>query len=324
VMSTPASGPERMRDLEVGGASVALAEEDPTVKKPTPSDYGAYGEDELEVLESGGGTGRRVLPGEPVTWSGEDLEFGETDYAEGADGGELDPVLMDLAERVMSRGAALAQETTTGTRCFAAADIANVLIAYADNAAAAASDTGDRCSCIVMLNVALGRLLPLQLKQNRARGTSDRRVQMAALTTESIEQAMRQLRENGFATAPLTLDFLDGRNRTAGTLKPERLKSSLRDEVLKLSEPDGCWYAYGMSIMDGYHSVLLLVDHRPATPKIYWLDQFSSGLDVDVTDSLDQRVTDKTQAWWQSVMHTKGKGYSTTLRAWPLRKLRSP
>ena len=76
--------------------------------------------------------------------------------------------------------------------------------------------------------------------------------------------------------------------------------------------------------MDGYHSALLLVDHQEATPKIYWLDQFSNGLDVVVTDSLDQRVTDKTQAWWQSVMDTKGKGYSTMLRLWPLRKPRSP
>jgi hypothetical protein len=231
---------------------------------------------------------------------------------------------MDLAERVMSSGAPPAEETTTWTRCFVAADIANVLTVYADNAAAAASATGDRCSCIVMLNVALGRLLPLELKQNRARGASDRRVQMAALTTETIELAMQQLRQKGFAMSPLTLEFLDSRNRTAGTLKPERLKSSVRDAVLKMSEPDGCWYAYGMSIMDGYHSVLLLVDQRAATPRLYWLDQFSGGLDVDVTDSLDQRVTDKTQAWWQSVMDTKRKGYSTTLQVWPLRKPRSP
>jgi 3',5'-cyclic AMP phosphodiesterase CpdA len=323
VMSTPASGPERARDLKAGGALVALMEEDRMVEKPIQPAHEASISDKLEVLETEDRTGRRVFPGEPVTWLGK-MELGKADYPEGADGGKLDPVLMDLAERVMSSGAALAQETTTWTRCFAAADIENVLTAYADNAAAVASDTGDRCSCIVMLNVALGRFLPLQLKQNRARGTSDRRVQMAALTTESIEQAMQQLREKGFATAPLTLDFLDNRNRTAGTLKPLRLKSSLRDEVLKLSESDGCWYAYGMSIMDGYHSVLLLVDHGPTTPKIYWLDQFSSGLDVDVTDTLDQRVTDKTQAWWQSVMDTKGKGYSTMLRAWPLRKPRSP
>jgi hypothetical protein len=269
------------------------------------------------------GPADRILPDEPVKWSGDELQLGEAESAERAGGGELDPVLMDLAERAMSSAASRAHETATWTNCFSAAEITNVLKAYADNATAAASDAGDRCSCIVMLNVALGRLLPLELKSNRARGRSDRRVQIAALTTESIEEAMRQLREKGFATSPLTLDFLDNRNRTAGTLRPERLKSSLRDEVLKMSEPDGCWYAHGMSIMDGYHSVLLLVDHCASLPKIYWLDQFSGGLERDVTDSLDQLVTEKTQAWWQAVMDTKHKGYSTTIRVWPLRKPRS-
>jgi hypothetical protein len=147
---------------------------------------------------------------------------------------------------------------------------------------------------------------------------------MAALTTESVDEAMRQLRDQGFATAPTVLDFLDRRNRTAGTLKPERLKDSVQAAVLNLSDTDGCWFAYGMSVMDGYHSVLLLVDRRAAAGKIYWLDQFSGGLDTDVTDSLDQRLTDKTQAWWQSVMDTKKKGYSTMIRVWPLRKPRSP
>ena len=132
----------------------------------------------------------------------------------------LDPVLVDLAERVMSSGAASVQEKTTWTRCFDAAEITNVLTVYADNTAAAGADAGDRCSCIVTLNVALGRLMPLGLKQSPAHGTSDRRVQMAALTTESIEQAMQQLQQKGFATSALTLDFLDKRDRTAGALKP--------------------------------------------------------------------------------------------------------
>lgn len=74
--------------------------------------------------------------------------------------------------------------------------------------------------------------------------------------------------------------------------------------------------------MDGYHSVLLLVDHTAADAKIYWLDQFSTGLDDDVTDSLDQRLTDKTQGWWQAVMGIKRKGYNTTICLWPLRKPR--
>lgn len=335
VMSAPARGSEWSRGSTVVAASTGPAEESAMEGALTQGGHEASFENELALLESGGSTGQRILPGEPVTWSGEtleleadlerdeDLEFGEAD-AEGHQESVLDPALMDLAERVMSSGAASVQEKTTWTRCFDVAEITNVLTVYADNAAAAGSNAIDRCSCIVMLNVALGRLLPLGLKQSRARGTSDRRVQMAALTTESIEQAMQQLQQKGFATSPLTLDFLDKRDRTAGTLKPVQLKSSLRDAVLKLSEPGGCWYAYGLSIMDGYHSALLLVDRQEATPKIYWLDQFSNGLDVVVTDSLDQRVTDKTQAWWQSVMDTKGKGYSTMLRVWPLRKPYSP
>lgn len=235
----------------------------------------------------------------------------------------MDPEVAELAERIMARAAPVAQETESWTRCFTQTEIESVAAAYAENLAAAAADSGARCSCIVMLNVALGRLLPLQLKQNRARGTSDRRVQMAALTTETVDQAMQQLRDQGFATAPTVLDFVDRRNRTAGTLKPERLKDSVQDAVLNLSDTDGCWFAYGMSVMDGYHSVLLVVDRRKAAGKIYWLDQYSGGLDDDVTTSLDQRLTEKTQAWWQSVMDTKQKGYSTMIRVWPLRKPRS-
>jgi hypothetical protein len=281
--------PEWLRALQSEAAPVAVLEE-------------------LESLEADPGT--RILPGEPVPWSGETLE--------------LDPAVAAIAERVMAPDESSAERTaaerTGWTRCFSAAEVANVVKAFEENAAAARSDSNDRCSCIVMLNVALGRLLPLELKQNRARGSSDRKVQMAALTTETIEQAMQQLRDRGFAAVPLVMNFLDRRNRTAGTLKPERLKGSVRDEVVKLSESSGCWYAYGMSIMDGYHSVLLLVDRRSDPAKIYWLDQFSGGLDNEVTDTLDERVTTKTQSWWQAVMDSKGKGYNTSLRIWPLQK----
>ncbi len=305
------------------GAPAAVLAANPMVEQLTGATLGGYGQSELALLESSAPT-RRIFPGEPVEWSVEELDLGGVDHAESTSGAALEPEVADLAERVMARAAPVAQEKATWTRCFTQTEIESVAAAYAENIAAAASDSGARCSCIVMLNVALGKLLPLQVKQNRARGTSDRRVQMAALTTESVDQAMQQLRDQGFATAPTELDFLDRRNRTAGTLRPERLKDSVQDTVLRLSDTDGCWFAYGMSVMDGYHSVLLLVDRRAAGGKIYWLDQFSGGLDTDVTDSLDQRLTDKTQAWWQSVMDTKQKGFSTTIRVWPLRKPRSP
>lgn len=92
--------------------------------------------------------------------------------------------------------------------------------------------------------------------------------------------------------------------------------------MLALSKAKDCWFAYGLSIMDGYHSVLLLVDRTGAGGKIYWLDQFATGLDDDVTSTLDQRITERTQRWWQHVMDTKRKGYNTTIRIWPLRKPR--
>ncbi|HRB81592.1 MAG TPA: hypothetical protein PK614_04955 [Nitrospira sp.] len=251
----------------------------------------------------------------------------ETEADEATDGietRELDPVLLDVAEKIIAREVPVVEheKPTRWTYCFSARDIAKVQKVYEDNASAASSNSVDRCSCIVMLNVALGQLLPLRLKQNRARGTSDRHVQMGDLTTGTIEKAMKQLHRKGYTDASTMMDFLDRRGRTAGTLKPERLKAGVRDKVLANSKTEGCWFAFGMSIMDGYHSVLLLVDHTAADAKIYWLDQFSTGLDDDVTDSLDQRLTDKTQGWWQAVMGIKRKGYNTTICLWPLRKPR--
>ncbi len=234
----------------------------------------------------------------------------------------LDPVVLDIAEKVFAREEEMLeyQRGSAWTRCFSAADIAKVQKVYEDNSVAGSANGEARCSCIVMLNVALGQLLPLSLKSNRARSQSSRTVDMADLTTESIEQAMAQLRRKGFATAPIKMNFFDGRNRTAGTLKPERLKASVQTTVLKKANVKGCWFAFGLSVMDGYHSVLLLVDHTTDNAKIYWLDQFSNGLADEVTSTLDQRLTEKTQAWWQSVMDTKQKGYNTTIRLWSLRK----
>jgi hypothetical protein len=170
-----------------------------------------------------------------------------------------------------------------------------------------------------MLNVALGQLLKLKKKESKARSKSSRKVQMGALTTESIEKAMTELRRAGFARPETVFEFFDRRNKTAGTLKPERLKKSVQRAVLGLSTTKGCWYAYGLSIMDGYHSVLLLVDKTGNDGKIYWLDQFSSSIDDEVTTTLDLRITTKTQNWWQAVMDSKHVGYNARARIWPLR-----
>lgn len=246
----------------------------------------------------------------------------ETPDAEVGVDDALDPRLLAIAEKTMAREESWPSEETVRrwTKCFSAQDVARVEQAYKDNAAAAAGNGGDRCSCIVMLNVALGQLLSLSLKDNPARGKSTRTVKMGDLTTKSIEKAMAQLVKTGYAEAATSIDFFDRRKRTAGTLKPESLKESVQAKVVKLADTKNCWFAFGLSIMDGYHSVLLLVDYTGSDAKIYWLDQFSADVTDDVTTTLDDRITSKTQAYWQAVYDEKRIGYKTMVRLWPLRK----
>ena len=93
--------------------------------------------------------------------------FGESELAVG----ELDPVAIDLAEKTMAHEAASfeRQAPARRTRCLSKEDVAGVQDVYAENSSAGKSNEDDRCSCIVMLNVALGRLLGLKLKLHPAR-----------------------------------------------------------------------------------------------------------------------------------------------------------
>jgi len=238
---------------------------------------------------------------------------------------EDDGALAALAERTIATGRLAAEgeaprRRRRWTRCFTRPDIERVRGAYTENATAAGANSIDRCSCIVMLNVALGRLLQVKAKDWPARSTSTRRVRMAALTTKSIEKAMAQLYRHGFAREALRIEFMDHRGKHAGTLKPERLHGSVQGSVLKRAATIGCWYAFGLSVLDGYHSVLLLVDRTRDVPKIYWLDQFSTDVNDDVTGQLDTRITQKTQSYWQAAKDKTGKGYKTTVRLWALQK----
>lgn len=251
----------------------------------------------------------------------EDTEAAD-DIAEGVAGA--------LAKGGASSEAELQVPRPRWTTCFTADESARTVRVYEQNVDAAASDPPgqhvDRCSCIVMLNVGLGQLLGLTTRDHPARGFKTgmprrpRRVQMAALTTETIELAMRQLVRAGRATGPIRIDFTDRRGRRAGTLPPIALQSSVLAAVTARTPDAGCWYGFGLSLMDGFHSVLLLVDHTGATPRIWWLDQFSRGLDTEVTTTLDAKITTFTQTSWQRVLDTKGKRFSTPVRLWRLRK----
>jgi hypothetical protein len=272
-----------------------------------------------ETLESGETEDRQETEDREETENWQETEWEDESFEDR----ELDPALVALAERIMSRETVVEELTRRPrwTTCFSSADVTKTEQAYMDNDAAAGAKTVDRCACIVMFNVGLGQLLPLKTKQHPARSASTRRVEMAEVTTKSIEKAMAQVQRRGMATGPNLINFFDRRNRTAGTLKPERLKASVEGAV-KAKATKNCWSAFGLSIMDGYHSVILLVDATTTTPKLFWLDQFSTGVNDDVTGALDQRITDKTQAFWEeaSTRTTKPFRSKTMVRIWQLRK----
>jgi hypothetical protein len=331
LLAVPDPVPEVQYHEEPESAEEGEDEESPSAyeEEQDHSEHGMAWEDEALIAEEAWTEGEdehtyafdEIPSREEETQDSDEVEDQTHDSLEV---GELDSSVLDIAERTIAREAPEFEEQVASrwTGCFSAADVARVEQVYQDNEGAASANGIDRCSCIVMLNVALGQLLSLPLKSNRARSKSTRTVQMGSLTTKSIEKAMQQLRNKGYAQAPTVMNFYDRRNKTAGTLKPVKLKASVQAKVLALAKTKGCWFAYGLSIMDGYHSVLLLVDRTGTAAKIYWLDQFSAGLTDDVTTSLDQRVTDKTLGWWQAVMDEKGKGYNTTIRIWPLKRKR--
>jgi hypothetical protein len=74
VMSRAAGG--WARDRQPGDAPVGLAEEGSIVEKLTRPGFEAYIDDELRMFEDEGRTGRRILPDEPVKWSGDELQLG--------------------------------------------------------------------------------------------------------------------------------------------------------------------------------------------------------------------------------------------------------
>lgn len=249
-----------------------------------------------------------------------------------------DPALRALAERVAGATAVRFQQEVPRvrmTRCFTTTDIERVRTVYRENYAARQKNANDSASCIVMLNVGLGQLLKLPLKETFARGgrnrttgarLTNRKVKMAKLTTSTIEKAVGQLRTKRFALKPIEIEFLDGRGKRAGTTPPDKLQRSVSARLLALSRPTGCWYAYSMSIMDGYHSVLLLVDRTGTNKRIFWLDQFSDDVRVDVASRLDDMLTASTKRYWQTFKTNNKKGYTsdTTVRLWPLQKKVSP
>lgn len=117
-----------------------------------------------------------------------------------------------------------------------------------------------------------------------------------------IDRTMSALRGVGLAGPPRQIDFNDERGRlTHGVAAPHTLRESVWDVAIGMTRGARGWNVFGLSLMDGYHSITLNVDTSdPANPKIYWSDQWASngGFRLHTKESLDAEITRLTTSWW--------------------------
>lgn len=89
-----------------------------------------------------------------------------------------------------------------------------------------------------------------------------------------VEKTMARLQESGHAGDARYIEFQDRKGRiTKGTLYPDKLNESVWAAIMQMTGGDVGWSVFGMSLMDGNHSVTLTLDtNDPLTPHLYWSD----------------------------------------------------
>lgn len=172
--------------------------------------------------------------------------------------------------------------------------------------------TGRKKNCIVIANASLRKFYGPNLQNSDG---SDKRL------GSTIQATMALLQSYGLAQSETVFEFNGANGKlTKGERRPDHLRDSV--EAWLLNEADknkmSTSYLFGLSIMDGYHSVLLAVNFNgigDSLTKIYWADQIYSGWD-DVTGGLDARITSRTQGWWDPL--AAAKKARTRVTVWPL------
>jgi hypothetical protein len=136
---------------------------------------------------------------------------------------------------------------------------------------------------------------------------------------------MAKLEEYGLAFSPTVFEFNNAQGRlTYGVTRPDRLRASVESWLFdQIGDPQhSAWYLFGLSIMDGYHSVTLAVAYsgrnEPLT-RIYWADQHNQGW-TDTTGQIDARITSLTQTWWDGAQPKP----RTRVTLWPLKPASTP
>lgn len=137
-----------------------------------------------------------------------------------------------------------------------------------------------------------------------------------------IDRTFAALGRLGLSTPARVIEFNDARGRlTRGVAAPDKLSESAWAALLAMAGNRPGYHVFGLSLMDGYHSVGLVLDQRDlAAPKVYWADQWSSngGWRQHDQASLDAEIERLTGNWWSS--DRKPKTRTTLWRAKPVKR----
>jgi len=206
------------------------------------------------------------------------------------------------------KSAAQGYSATLGLTAFPPSAIEKLKAVTVPNSAKA---RGVRMDCITCMNAGLRALYEDELKNGDGSNKA---------LSSTVQGTMGALQTYRLAQDAQVFEFrkADG-GLTRGNSRPDHLDQSIEDWIVKQGDaiPQSGWYVFGLSIMDGYHSVLLALQSDgtgySATHRLYWIDQIYGGFD-DVTGTADARITERTQNWWDGAS-PKPKTKATV---WPL------
>jgi hypothetical protein len=140
---------------------------------------------------------------------------------------------------------------------------------------------------------------------------ADKKRGAAEGASNTVDRIMDTLRQDGRAGDPWVFKYTKSGSwecETPAALKGLGVEAAIGADLVAAGKG---WYFYGASASAGYHSVVVGVHCTGTARKLYWLDQFSDGLQsrrsgyatgtTEVTLKLDATLasvgTDRTRLW---------------------------
>jgi len=160
---------------------------------------------------------------------------------------------------------------------------------------------------------------PLSCIGTMNKGLQTLYAQKISVGTE-VQTTMAKLVGSGRAGTARIVEFTDAQGQeTTGVRRPATLQEDVWVVLQDMAGSDTGWSVFGLSLMDGFHSVTLTLDTTdPSTPHVYWSDQWGeTGGWLELNQAgLNARITELTQQWWDQ--QPANKKHRTRATLWRL------